>query len=69
MDEQCHKSFQWTDISQFNEYFIKDYNEESDEVYFFEIDVQYHERLLELHNSLPFLPEKNEDWKSRKAWS
>ena len=33
--------FEWIeDISQFNEYFIKNYNKESDEVYFLEVDVQ-----------------------------
>ena len=44
------------DTSQFNEDFIKIYNEESDEGYFFEIDVQYPEKLYELHNVLPFSP-------------
>ena len=29
------------DTSQFNEDFIKNYNEESDERYFLEVDVQY----------------------------
>ena len=33
--------FKWVeDISGFNESFIKSYNEESDEVYFLEIDIQ-----------------------------
>ena len=51
-------SFQWIqDISQLNEDFIKNYNEESDKGYFFEVDVQYIEKLHELHNDLPFLPE------------
>ena len=35
----------------------KNYNEESDEGYSLEIDVQYLEKLHELHNNLPFLPE------------
>ena len=42
----------------FNEDFIKNSGEESDEGYFFEIDVQYLEKLLELHNDIPFLPER-----------
>ena len=42
---------------QFNEDFIKNYNEEVDEG-FFEVDVQYLERLNELHNDLPFLPDR-----------
>ena len=45
------------DTSQFNEYFIKDYNEDSDKGYFLEVDVQYLEKLDELHNDLPFLPQ------------
>ena len=43
--------------SQFNEDFIKNYNEESNEGYFIEVDVQYHETLHDFHNDLPFLPE------------
>ena len=51
--------FEWIkDTSQFNEDFIKNYNEESDEGYFLEVDVQYLEKLHELHNDLPFLPER-----------
>ena len=44
--------------SQFNEDFIKSYNEESDEGYFLDVDVQYPEKLHELQNGLPFLPER-----------
>ena len=53
---QCHKNlpvsnFEWIDdTSQFNEDFIKNYNEESHQV-----DVQYFEKLYELRNDLPFL--------------
>ena len=51
--------FEWIkDSSQFNEDFIKNYIEESDWGYFFEVDVQYLEKLLELHNNLSFLPER-----------
>ena len=46
------------DTSQFNEDFIKNQHEESDEGYFLEVDVQYPEKLHELHNDLPFLPER-----------
>ena len=47
--------FEWIEkTSQFNEDFIKNYNEESDEEYFLEVDVQYSEELHELHNDLPF---------------
>ena len=51
-------NFQWIeDTSQFNEDFIKSCNEESDEEYFLEVDFQYSEKLHEVHNYLPFLPE------------
>ena len=43
---------------QFNEDFIRSYNEESDEGYFLEVDVQYPEELHELLNYLPFLSER-----------
>ena len=45
-------------MDQFNEEFIKNYNEESDEGYFLEVDVQYLKKLYELHNDLPLLKEK-----------
>ena len=46
--------FEWIkDTSQFNEDFIKSYNEESNKGYFLEVNVQYHERLHELYNDLP----------------
>ena len=52
-------NFVWIkDTSQFNEDFIKNYNEQSDEGYFLEVDVQYLEKSQELHNDLPFLSEK-----------
>ena len=52
-------NFEWIkDTSQFNEDFIKNYNEESDERYFVKVDVQYIEKLHELHNDLPVLLER-----------
>ena len=52
-------NFEWIeDTSQFDEDFIKIYNEEIDEGYFLEVNVQYLEKLHELHNGLPFLPER-----------
>ena len=52
-------NFEWIeDASQFNEHFIKNYDEESDEGYFLEVDVQYPKILHELHNDLPFSPER-----------
>ena len=46
------------DTSQFNEDFIKNYNKKSDEGYFFKVDVQYPEKLHELHNDLPLFPQR-----------
>ena len=46
------------DTSQFNEDFIKKYNKVSNEGYFLEVDVQYFEKLHDLHNDLSFLPER-----------
>ena len=51
-------NFAWIEGTfQFNEDFIKSYNEESDE-YFLEFDVQYPENLYDLRNGLPFLSER-----------
>ena len=59
-------NFEWIkDTSQFNEYFIKNYNEESNKGYFLEVDVQYLEKLHELRNYLPFLPGKMKIEKSK----
>ena len=52
-------NFEWIeDTPQFNEDFIKSFNEQHDEGYSLEVDVQYPEKLLEVHNDLPFLPGK-----------
>ena len=46
-------NFEWVkDNSQFNEDFIKNYSEQSD------VDVQYLEKLHDLHHDFPFLPER-----------
>ena len=50
-------NFEWRrDTSQFIEDFIKKYNVKSDERYFLGVNIQYPEKLHELHNDLPFLP-------------
>ena len=52
-------NFRWfKKISQFSHDFIKNYTEKSDEGYFLEVGVQYLEKLIKLHNDLPFLPER-----------
>ena len=51
--------FKWIeDISEFNEDFLKSYNDKSDEEYFLEVDVQYPENLQNFLNDLPFLLER-----------
>ena len=51
--------FEWIEgISQFNEDFMKNYNEESNEGSFLEINIKYLEKLHELHNDLLFLLER-----------
>ena len=55
-------NFEWIeDTSQFNEDFIKHYNEESDKGSFLELAVQYLQKLHELRNDLPILTRKNEN--------
>ena len=50
--------FEWIEeTSQCNKDFIKNCNEESDK-YFLEVNVQYPEKLHELHNDLLFLTER-----------
>ena len=53
-------------ISQFNEGFIKDYREESNERYFLEAEWQYLGKLNDLHNDLPFIPERKKIEKVEK---
>ena len=45
---------------QFNGSFIRNYDENSDIWYFLEVDIDYLEKLFNLHKDLPFLPEKKE---------
>ena len=48
-------NFEWIkDTSQFNEDFIKHFNQESDVGYFLQLDIQYPEKLHKLPNDLPF---------------
>ena len=51
--------FKWVeDTSKFDEDFIKCYNYVNDEGYFFEVDVEDIKNLHDIHNDLPFLPER-----------
>ena len=51
------------DISQFKEDFIKNYDEDSNKGYFFEVDVEYLKNLFNLHRDLPFLSERRNNIK------
>ena len=51
--------FEWVkNVSQLNESFIRNYNENSDIGYFLGVDIEYPEKLFNLHKDLPFLPER-----------
>ena len=51
--------FKWVkqELSKFNENFIKNYDENGNIGYFFEVDIDYPKELFDLHKDLPFLPE------------
>ena len=51
--------FRWVkNTSDFDEDSIGNFHEDSDEGYFFEVDVQYLEKLHKINNDLPFLSER-----------
>ena len=63
MDEQklpvdSFKQIEEDNLSKFDEKFIKDYDENSDKVYFLEVHVEYPKNLHKLHSDLSFLPER-----------
>ena len=63
--------FKWIDNNEtagpvINEDFMKNYNENDNKGYIFEVDVKYPKRLHELHSDLPFLSERMEVNKCKK---
>ena len=46
------------DLSEIDEDFIKNYNDDSDKGYILEADVEYPKNLHDLHSDLPFLLER-----------
>ena len=51
-------NFEWIEKTSDKEDFIKNYNEESDQGYFLEVEVQYPEILHKRHNDLPIFSER-----------
>ena len=49
-----------------NSEFIKNYNENSDEGYFLEVNIEYPKTLWRSHKELPFLPERRKQEKVEK---
>ena len=61
-------NFEWSeDTSKFNEDFIKNSNEESDEAYFLKVDIQHPEKITWLLQWFTIFTWKDENWKNWKA--
>ena len=51
--------FEWMEqLSQFDERFVKNYDEKDDKGYILGVDVEHPKNLFDLHCDLPFLPER-----------
>ena len=59
--------FEWMEqLSEFDERFIKNYDENNDREYILEVDVKYPKNFFNLHCGLPFLPEREKIEKCKK---
>ena len=54
------------ELSKFDERFIKNYNENSNEEYFLEVDVEIPKNLFSLYKDLSYLPERKKLEKVKK---
>ena len=60
-------SFKWIkDVTEIDEKFIKNYDEDSDKGYILEVDIKYSRKLHDLHSDLPFLPKRMKIDKCKK---
>ena len=51
--------FKWIkNLTEIDEKFIKNYDEDSDKVFILEVEIKYHRKLHDLHSGLPFLPKR-----------
>ena len=59
--------FKWIkNVTEIDEKFIKNYNEDSDKGYILEVDVKYPRKVHGLHSDLPFLPKRMKIDKCKK---
>ena len=59
--------FKWIkNVTEIDEKVIKNYDEDSDKGYIFEVDVKYPRRLNDLHSDLTFLPKRMKSDKCKK---
>ena len=59
--------FEWVEeLSQFNEDYTTNYDEDSNKGYFLEVDIEYSKKLFNLHSDLLFLPERKKIKKCNK---
>ena len=59
--------FKWiNDVTEIDEKFIKNYDENSDKGYILDVDVKYPRKLHDLHSDLPFSPKRMKIAKCKK---
>ena len=59
--------FEWMEqLSEFDERFIKNYDENSDKGYIFEVDVEYPKNSFNLHKDFSFLAERKKIENARR---